>query len=104
MMRNTPYEVGMMFLEDWNYVEVELWIGDCMEGWGWMGHEDYCLRNMEGEDTWHGRWPLVVVLLRDNSLISPFPWQGYLSLRNCGGYEWNRMWCKDNEVDFPCQR
>ena len=59
---------------------------------------------MEEEDTWHGRWTLSVELLRDNSLVAPFPWQGHLCLGNCVGYEWNCMELKDNEVDFPCQR
>ena len=59
----------MMFWEDQDYVKVEVWVGDRddgfwhggqsmgnhMEGWGWMGHKDYGLRNMEEEDTWHER-------------------------------------------------
>ena len=64
-----------------------------MEGWGWMGHEEWDLRNMEEEDTWHGRWTLAGDLLGDNSLGVPFPWQGHVCLR----------W-KDSEVGFPCQR
>ena len=75
-----------------------------MEGWGWMRHEDYGFRNMEEEDTCHGRRPLFADLLRDNSLVVPFLWHGHLCLRNYVGYEWNCIWCKDNEVDFPCQR
>ena len=67
-----------------------------------MGHEDYGLQNMEEEDTWHGRWTFSADLLGDNSLVTPFPWQGYSYLRNCVGYEWNCMQLKDNEVDFPC--
>ena len=59
---------------------------------------------MEEEDTWHGRWTRVVDLLRDSSLVAPFPWQGYLCLRHCVGYEWKCMELKDSEVDFPCQR
>ena len=96
--RNTPYEVEMMFVEEKDCG------GNCMEGWGWMGHEDQDLRNMGEEDTWHGRWTLFFDLLGDNSLGVLFPWQGYLCWRNCVGYEWNCMQLKDNEVDFPCQR
>ena len=58
-----------------------------MEDWGWMGHEDYGLQNMGEEDTWHGRWTLFVNLLKDNSLVVPFPWQGHFYLRDCVGYE-----------------
>ena len=75
-----------------------------MEGWGWMGHEDHGLRNMEEEDTWPRRWTLFVDLLRDNALGVPFPWPGYLCLRNGVGYEWKCKELKDSEVDFPCQR
>ena len=51
-------------------------MGNCMEGWSWMGHEDYGLRNMEEEETWNGKWTPSIDLLRDNSLVAPFPWQG----------------------------
>ena len=87
-----------MFVEDWDCE------GNYMEGWGWMGHEDQDLRNMEEDDTWNGRWTLSADLLRDNSLVVPFPWQGHLCLWNWVGYEWKHMQLKDNEVDFPCQR
>ena len=44
-VRKTHYEVGMTVLED---QDDGLWhegqsMGNCMEGWGWMGHEDYGL-------------------------------------------------------------
>ena len=77
---------------------------DWVKGWGWMGHEDQDLQNMEEEDTQNGRWTLSTYLITNNSSVAPFPWKGHLCWRNCVGYEWNCMELKDNELDFPCQR